>query len=119
MKSLRELFRIGPGPSSSHTMGPQRAVLTFMERTPQADHYQAVLYGSLALTGKGHLTDAIIEKTFAPKPCTIVMDVQKTMKHPNTMRLIAYDNQGAVLSELTVYSIGGGAPSLEVSTMNF
>ena len=113
MKSLRELFRIGPGPSSSHTMGPQRAVLTFMERTPQADHYKAVLYGSLALTGKGHLTDAIIEKTFAPKPCTIVMDVQKTMKHPNTMRLIAYDNQGAVLSELTVYSIGGGAIEIE------
>ena len=63
MKSLRELFRIGPGPSSSHTMGPQRAALELIRRAPHADHYHVTLYGSLARTGKGHLPDVISEKT--------------------------------------------------------
>lgn len=113
MKSLRELFRIGPGPSSSHTMGPQRACLKLIERAPHADHYQVTLYGSLALTGKGHLTDVIIQKTFAPKPCTITMNTTQRMAHPNTMQLAALDAQGNVLHAMTVYSIGGGAIRIE------
>ena len=60
MKSLKELYRIGPGPSSSHTLGPQRACRLFQKRYPMAHHYEVELYGSLSLTGKGHLTDAII-----------------------------------------------------------
>ena len=65
MDSLRELFKIGNGPSSSHTMGPERAARRFKEENKEADHFKVELYGSLALTGKGHLTDWIIEKTLA------------------------------------------------------
>ena len=68
MKSLRELYKIGRGPSSSHTMGPERACLYFSERTPDADCYKVILYGSLAKTGKGHCTDKAIEITLSPKP---------------------------------------------------
>ena len=57
MKSLKELYRIGPGPSSSHTMGPQKACLEMLKRCPNADHYRADLYASRAMTGKGHLSD--------------------------------------------------------------
>ncbi|MEE3307586.1 serine dehydratase beta chain [Sharpea azabuensis] len=64
MESLRELYKIGVGPSSSHTMGPMKIALCIKEAYPDADHYKVDLYGSLALTGKGHLTDAIMEKTF-------------------------------------------------------
>jgi len=53
MKSLKELYRIGKGPSSSHTMGPQRAAKLFLERCPNASYYEVTLYGSLAATGKG------------------------------------------------------------------
>ncbi len=116
MKSLRELFRIGPGPSSSHTMGPQRAALELIRRAPHADHYHVTLYGSLALTGKGHLTDVIIEKTFSPKPCVITMNVNETMAHPNTMQLSAYDAQDQLLCAMTVYSVGGGAIEIEGET---
>ena len=60
MKSLRELYRIGVGPSSSHTMGPQKAAKIFAERNNGAARYEVTLYGSLAATGKGHLTDKAI-----------------------------------------------------------
>ena len=56
MRSLKELFRIGKGPSSSHTMGPQKASQIFKERNPQASRFEVTLYGSLAATGKGHIT---------------------------------------------------------------
>ncbi|MBR4873335.1 MAG: hypothetical protein IKV00_05830, partial [Clostridia bacterium] len=68
MESLSELYRSGRGPSSSHTMGPERACLLFMARNPAADHFRAVLYGSLAKTGKGHGTDTVIKRTFAEIP---------------------------------------------------
>ena len=109
MKSLKELFRIGPGPSSSHTMGPQRACLEMLKRAGSADHFRVTLYGSLALTGKGHLSDVIITKTFAPKPCEIIMNTTETMPHPNTMTLCAYDETDHLIKEMTVYSVGGGA----------
>ena len=60
MKSIREIFRIGYGPSSSHTMGPRKAAEQFLERHPHASRYETHLYGSLSATGKGHLTDAAI-----------------------------------------------------------
>ena len=63
MESLKELYRIGTGPSSSHTMGPERAAHRFKEKYPQADRFLVTLYGSLAKTGKGHLTDDILVKT--------------------------------------------------------
>ncbi len=75
MESLRELFKIGFGPSSSHTMGPQRAAHKILEQYPNATHFQVELHGSLALTGKGHLTDYIIEQTLGPKPTIALLKV--------------------------------------------
>lgn len=112
MKSLKELFRIGPGPSSSHTLGPQRAAKLFKEANPQAKRYQADLFGSLALTGKGHMSDMIIEQTFAPIPCEIHFKSGDNLKHPNTLVLSAYDDE-KLLDSWTVYSIGGGAILIE------
>lgn len=113
MKSIREFYKIGNGPSSSHTMGPEKATRFFKERYAEADSYEVILYGSLAYTGKGHLTDKIIEKTCAPKPVKIIFD-QKTecRVHPNTMDLIAYRN-GNEIGEWRVYSIGGGSIKIE------
>ena len=67
MKSLRELFRIGIGPSSSHTMGPQAAAIQFLERHPKATAFEVTLYGSLAATGKGHMTDVAILRVLEPQ----------------------------------------------------
>ena len=64
MESLRELFRIGLGPSSSHTMGPRKAAEDFIRRYPDVKSVQAELYGSLAATGKGHLTDKALRDAF-------------------------------------------------------
>ena len=113
MKSLKELYRIGPGPSSSHTLGPQRAASRFKERYPMAHHFEVELFGSLALTGKGHLTDYIIIKTMKPKDCVVLFKNRRDLKHPNTMHLMAMDEQHKLLGEWTVYSIGGGAIQIE------
>lgn len=108
MESLRELYKIGVGPSSSHTMGPQRAALKIKETYPQATHYEVYLYGSLALTGKGHLTDYIIEQTLKEDKVKIHFVSEALPKHPNGMLFIVYqDNQE--IDRITVYSIGGGA----------
>ena len=91
MQSLRELYKIGRGPSSSHTMGPEKAILIVKEKYKEADSFEVVLYGSLALTGKGHGTDRIIEETIAPIPCQIKFDKKTPCDiHPNTMEIIAY-----------------------------
>ena len=103
MDTLKELFKIGSGPSSSHTMGPQRAAERFKNENPDAESFRAILYGSLAATGKGHLTDYIIEKTIAPKKVDIIKDF-----HPNGMKFEALDKDKNVTAEWTVYSVGGG-----------
>ena len=109
MDSLRELFKIGNGPSSSHTMGPERAAKKFKERNPNAASFKAELYGSLALTGKGHLTDWIIIETFKPKPTEIVWKPEVVYEyHTNGMKLLAYDEEGKQLDEWLVFSVGGG-----------
>lgn len=113
MKSLKELFRVGPGPSSSHTLGPQRATAMFIKAYPNAASYRADLYGSLSLTGKGHMSDAIIISTCAPKPCEVHFKTGENLKHPNTMQLHAFDVQGNCLDTWTIYSIGGGAIEIE------
>lgn len=109
MDTLKELFKIGSGPSSSHTMGPQRAAERFKNENPDAESFRAILYGSLAATGKGHLTDYIIEKTIAPKKAEIVWeeDIIKDF-HPNGMKFEALDKDKNVTAEWTVYSVGGG-----------
>ncbi|EMM5419674.1 TPA: L-serine ammonia-lyase [Clostridioides difficile] len=109
MDTLKELFKIGSGPSSSHTMGPQRVAERFKNENPDAESFRAILYGSLAATGKGHLTDYIIEKTIAPKKVEIVWeeDIIKDF-HPNGMKFEALDKDKNVTAEWTVYSVGGG-----------
>ena len=72
MKSLKELYRIGLGPSSSHTISPSNAAIIFKEKTCDAYKYGVIRYGSLAATGKGHLTDHVIKTIFSLVPCEIV-----------------------------------------------
>lgn len=113
MKSLKELYRIGKGPSSSHTMGPQRAAKLFMERCANASTYEVTLYGSLAATGKGHMTDVAIEEVFRPQKLVhIIWEPQTFLPfHPNGMKFVGKDLNGDIIEEWTVYSIGGGALS--------
>ena len=113
MKSLKELYRIGKGPSSSHTMGPHKAATIFAGRNSGASSFEVTLYGSLAATGKGHLTDKAIEEVLAPlAPTTIVWKPETTLEyHPNGMMFRAFGNDGTMTDEWTVFSIGGGALS--------
>ena len=94
MQSIRTLYKVGKGPSSSHTMGPERAAKLFREMTPEADRYEVILYGSLAKTGVGHGTDRVLVDTLAPYPTKIVFASVDpgNMKHPNTLDLIAYQD---------------------------
>lgn len=107
MQSIQEIFKIGPGPSSSHTFGPMRACEYILKNVPEANSFIVTLYGSLALTGKGHLTDMIIKKTLSPHPCEIRMDLKTECKHPNTMCIEAYHDD-TFLESHTFVSIGGG-----------
>ena len=88
MKSLRELFRIGKGPSSSHTMGPAKAAQIYARRHPEAKCFEVTLYGSLAATGKGHLTDiAIINVDAQPRHCVAAFDGEVWHTHDRGRRL--------------------------------
>ncbi len=110
MDSLRELYRIGQGPSSSHTMAPRLAAERFLARCPDASSFRVTLFGSLAATGKGHLTDAAVGGVLAPRPFKIVWKPAETLpQHPNGMLFEGLDAAGAVSASWTVYSIGGGA----------
>ena len=91
MESLTELYKIGRGPSSSHTIGPEKACMFFKNKNADADKFKAVLYGSLAKTGKGHGTDNVIKKTFFPIDCEIEFNYTDTdILHPNTMELLSF-----------------------------
>ena len=93
MKSLTNLYRIGRGPSSSHTIGPERAALYFKQKNPDADGFSVTLYGSLSKTGKGHMTDAVLRQTLAPVPSEIIFDFEtdeNSFYHPNAMDMHAY-----------------------------
>ncbi len=108
MKSIREIYKIGKGPSSSHTMGPERAAQLFKKDHPQADAFRVVLYGSLSKTGVGHGTDRVIRQVFSPLPAEIVFsgDAPEGL-HPNTLDFFAI-RQGQDIGFLRVESIGGG-----------
>lgn len=111
MYTLKELFKIGNGPSSSHTMGPKRASLEFNKRYADCDKVKVILYGSLALTGKGHLTDKIIDETLV-KPHEIVFNYLDLPPHPNTVDFIPIkDNKE--LKRFRVFSVGGGTIKIE------
>ena len=106
--SIRELYRIGYGPSSSHTMGPRRAAEIFRRRTPDAPGYRVTLYGSLAAVGRGHLTDRVIAEALAPASCEIVWDEDAPYRHPNAVRFEALDRGGTVRESWVAFSVGGG-----------
>ncbi len=109
MQSLRELYKIGKGPSSSHTMGPERAAKDFLSRTQGAARYRVVLQGSLARTGRGHLTDRAVLGVLPEGRTEVVFDCEaKALLHPNTLVMTAYDAAGAEILSVTYLSVGGG-----------
>lgn len=111
MESLRQLYKIGLGPSSSHTMGPRKAAEIYVERTRgRAVRYEVTLYGALAATGRGHLTDqAILEVLTAEAPAEIVWKPETVLPfHTNGMTFKAYGADGSEMDSWTVYSVGGG-----------
>ncbi|MBE6562608.1 MAG: L-serine ammonia-lyase [Ruminococcaceae bacterium] len=108
MKSIRSIFKMGYGPSSSHTMGPSFAAVEFISDHPEADFVKVILYGSLAKTGKGHGTDRAVLETLADVKAEIVFDTEtKLESHPNTIDFIAYKD-GAECGRQRFFSIGGG-----------
>ena len=119
MKSLRSLYRIGLGPSSSHTMGPNRAAKIFAERCPNVDSYRVTLYGSLAATGEGHMTDKAIMTVLEPLAKLELVWKPETFLpfHPNGM-LFEGIKEGKVIDKWTIYSIGGGELANEETTKN-
>lgn len=110
MESIRQLYKIGYGPSSSHTMGPRNAAKKFGKEHPEAARFEVTLYGSLAATGKGHLTDKAIEDVLTRiAPVDIVWQPDVFLPfHPNGMKFRAIDADGNTIGEVTQYSIGGG-----------
>ena len=108
MKSIKELFRIGYGPSSSHTMGPRRAAEMFLQKHPEAATFEITLYGSLAATGKGHMTDVALLDVMPNAKIIWRSDIFLDY-HPNGMTFKSFDNERKTTDEWTVFSIGGGA----------
>lgn len=107
---MRELYRIGTGPSSSHTMGPYRAAVAFGRAYPQAPSFRVTLYGSLAATGKGHLTDVAIRQALNGRRVEIIWQPSQVLPlHPNGMLLEAMSEAGLVVGAQEEYSVGGGA----------
>ena len=109
MKSVRNIFKIGVGPSSSHTMGPAFAAVRFKSRFPEADLVRVTLFGSLSKTGKGHGTDRAILEALSGVDAEVIFnyDDSLTLLHPNTMEFVGYKG-GDEIGRMTVLSIGGG-----------
>ena len=108
MKSIKDIYKIGKGPSSSHTMGPAKAMSIFVSENETCDSFEVILYGSLADTGRGHGTDVAITSSAAGKPVNIVFDTQnRDLPHENTMDIYAINN-GERVSSMRVLSVGGG-----------
>ncbi len=112
MKSLTELYRIGRGPSSSHTMGPEKAAKVAEEKYPDASSFRVTLFRSLAQTGRGHGTDTVLKKTFS-KPVEVIFDEESCAPHPNYMVIEALDEKNDPLGKIKVISVGGGAIKVE------
>lgn len=125
MKSIKDIYKIGKGPSSSHTMGPFKAIRHYIEQHPETHHLRVTLYGSLAATGKGHLTDIAIEEAFSTWKETEKETLESSSRrsgdvtiewkpkevlpmHPNGMKVSSHDEDGTSCDEWTYYSIGGG-----------
>ena len=113
MKSIREIYKIGKGPSSSHTMGPERAAKLFKSEHPDAEAFKVILYGSLSKTGVGHGTDRVVREVLAPLSTEVVFSRDEIPgSHPNTLDLIAIKG-GVEYDTLRVESVGGGDIRIE------
>lgn len=109
MESIKEIYKIGYGPSSSHTMGPGKAANIFKARFPKAAHFEVTLLGSLAATGRGDLTDLAICEDLGNDRVSIIWKPEIFLsQHPNGMQFAALDKDGQRLGEWTVFSVGGG-----------
>lgn len=114
MKSIKDVYKTGKGPSSSHTMGPARAMEIFVSENPDADSYAVVLYGSLADTGKGHGTDHALTMAAGDKPCEIIFNTSdRNLPHENTMDIYSVKDGVRSSSPMRVMSIGGGDIRIE------
>lgn len=110
METIKNLYRIGRGPSSSHTIGPMNAALRFISEHGQAEAFRITLFGSLAATGKGHRTDEVLRKTFGERKLEISWQPEIFLPaHPNAMKFEALDQNGTTVYEMMAYSVGGGA----------
>lgn len=113
MQSLKMLYKIGKGPSSSHTMGPQYAAEYINENYPDASFVRVILYGSLALTGEGHGTDKVLKETLHA-PNEIILNTENdVLPHPNTLDFIVFDNNKNEVADIRAMSIGGGEIRIE------
>jgi len=109
MESIREIYKIGNGPSSSHTIGPRKAALSFLNKNIDYHAFKVTLYGSLALTGRGHLTDVALEDVFKDKTFEIIWKPEETKEfHSNALLFEAFDGVDIRKDECLVYSVGGG-----------
>ena len=116
METIKKIYKIGNGPSSSHTMGPKKAAEQFKAKNPDADSFRVTLYGSLAATGVGHLTDIAIVNAIMPKKIEIVWKPEEFLPfHPNGMKFEAIINS-KVVDEWTIFSVGGGDLANETTT---
>jgi len=110
METIKNLYRVGHGPSSSHTLGPANAARQFLEKNTSASSFSVTLYGSLAATGKGHRTDKALESTFGKKELVIKWEPDVFQKrHPNAMLFEAFNASGMLSDSWMAYSVGGGA----------
>ncbi|MBE6761504.1 MAG: L-serine ammonia-lyase [Ruminococcaceae bacterium] len=117
MSSITEIYKIGRGPSSSHTIGPEKACKIFKSKNQTADFFKIILYGSLAKTGRGHGTDTVIKKTLSPIDCDIEFNfTEKNIPHPNTMVIVAYKNN-LEIDRAKILSVGGGNIVFENSSV--
>ena len=109
MKSVKSIYKIGKGPSSSHTMGPFKCVSNYIENHPEAAQLHVTLYGSLAATGKGHLTDRAVTDACEGRPVTIAWEPKENLPvHPNGLIVGLLEEDGSVTDPWTYYSVGGG-----------
>ena len=109
MESIRDIYRIGFGPSSSHTMGPRKAAEIFRERNSESPGFRVTLHGTLAATGRGHLTDRALLEVLSYDKTEILWKPEEILpKHPNALTLEALDAGGSVTDSWRVYSVGGG-----------
>jgi L-serine dehydratase len=109
MQSIKEIFKVGSGPSSSHTMGPRKAAEIFKGRALKADSYVVSFYGSLAATGKGHLADNVVAEELGSERTAFKWYPDNELPlHPNGMHFEAFDKKGEAIDKWEVYSIGGG-----------